>query len=73
MEDSGKWRMKKVDKMEEENKEILDGRWWRKKKEGRWRRGGMKRQQEMDKDDRRDRETEGIEKDKDWRAMEEDG
>lgn len=27
MEDSGKWRMKKVDKIKEENKEILDGRW----------------------------------------------
>lgn len=36
MEDSGKWRIKKVDKIEEENKEILDGRWWRK----RWRGDG---------------------------------
>lgn len=34
MEDSGKWRMKKVDKMEEENKERLDGRWWRKGQRG---------------------------------------
>lgn len=33
--DSGKWRMK-VDKIKEENKERLDGRWWRK----RWRGDG---------------------------------
>lgn len=38
MEDTGKWRMKKGDKMEEENKERLDGRWWRKRMEGRRRR-----------------------------------
>lgn len=48
--------MEDEDKMEEENKKRLDGRWWRKRMEGRWRRG-MKRQQEMDKEDRRDRET----------------
>lgn len=34
IEDSGKWRMKKVGKMEEENKEILDSRWWRKGQRG---------------------------------------
>lgn len=48
--------MEDEDKMEEENKKRLDGRWWRKRMEGRWRRG-MRRQQEMDKEDRRDRET----------------
>lgn len=38
MEDTGKGRMKKVDKTEEENKGRLDGKWWRKRMEGRWRR-----------------------------------
>lgn len=36
VKDSGKWRMKKVDKIKEENKHRLDGRWWRK----RWREDG---------------------------------
>lgn len=36
VEDGGKWRMKKVDKIKEKNKDRLDGRWWRK----RWRGDG---------------------------------
>lgn len=54
--------MEDEDKMEEENKKRLDGRWWRKRMEGRWRRG-MRRQQEMDKEDRRDTYR-GIEEDR---------
>lgn len=60
--DGGQWEVEDEDKMEEENKKRLDGRWWRKRMEGRWRRG-MRRQQEMDKEDRRDTYR-GIEEDR---------
>lgn len=36
--DGGQWEVEDEDKMEEENKKRLDGRWWRKRMEGRWRR-----------------------------------
>lgn len=36
--DGGQWEVEDDDKMEEENKKRLDGRWWRKRMEGRWKR-----------------------------------